>query len=65
MIWSNDCWLSRAASVSSMRKTKVPPVCRACAQLNSAVRTMPTCGRPVGDGQKRTRTSEPVAAVTG
>jgi hypothetical protein len=27
------------------------------------VRTMPTCGRPVGDGQKRTRTSAPEAVV--
>src|SRR5690606_34834046 len=26
-------------------------------QLNSAVRTSPTCGLPVGDGQKRTRTA--------
>ena len=33
--------MSRAESVSSMRNTNVPPVCRAYAQLNSAVRTMP------------------------
>ena len=53
----SDSSLSRAASVSSMRNTRVPPVCRAHAQLNSAVRTRPTCGVPVGDGQKRTRTA--------
>ena len=54
---------SRAASVSSMRKTNVPPTCRAYAQLNSAVRIRPTCGVPVGEGQKRTRTAEPGAAA--
>ena len=43
-------------SVSSMRKTNVPPVWRAYAQLNRAVRTIPTWGLPVGEGQKRTRT---------
>src|ERR1700712_2988513 len=48
-----------------MRNTNVPPVCRACAQLKSAVRTRPTCGVPVGDGQKRTRTSAPVAVEKG
>ncbi len=41
-----------------MRKTNVPPVCRAYAQLNRAVRMRPTCGVPVGDGQNRTRTGE-------
>jgi len=46
-----------------MRNTKVPPVCRAHAQLNRAVRTIPTCGVPVGDGQKRTRMSLPVGRV--
>ena len=40
-----------------MRKTNVPPVCRACAQLNSAVRISPTCTIPVGDGQNRVRTA--------
>src|SRR3954471_7744490 len=39
-----------------MRKTRVPWWCRANAQLNRAVRTRPTCGLPVGEGQKRTRT---------
>ncbi len=32
-----------------MRKTKVPPVCRAYAQLNKHVRTIPTWGVPVGE----------------
>ena len=45
------------ASVSSMRKISLPPVWRAYAQLKRAVRTMPTCGVPVGEGQKRTRVS--------
>ena len=56
---------SRAASVSSMRKTKVPPVWRAQAQLNRQVRTMPTWGVPVGEGQKRTRTGEDPGAARG
>src|SRR4051812_24254780 len=38
-----------------MRKTSVPWWCRANAQLNRAVRTRPTWGLPVGEGQKRTR----------
>ena len=42
-----------------MRNTKVPPWCRANAQLNSAVLASPTCGVPVGDGQKRARTGRP------
>src|SRR5438132_5008780 len=45
----------RAASVSSMRRTKVPPVWRAKSQLNSADRALPTCRNPVGAGEKRTR----------
>src|SRR5689334_25285344 len=47
-----------------MRKTRVPWWCRANAQLNRAVRTRPTCGLPVGEGQKRTRTGEPGALAT-
>src|SRR5690242_13471727 len=39
-----------------MRNTKVPPWWRANAQLNKAVRAIPTCGEPVGEGQNRTRT---------
>src|SRR5918999_1376450 len=52
---SYDSWVLRATSVSSMRRTSFPPVCRAKSQLNRNVRTSPTCGLPVGDGGKRTR----------
>ena len=45
----------RSWSVSSMRRTKAPPVWRAQSQLKSAVRTPPMCRYPVGDGAKRTR----------
>jgi hypothetical protein len=45
-----------------VRNTKVPPTWRAYAQLNSAVRMSPTCGVPVGEGQKRTRVADPAAA---
>src|ERR1700709_1318538 len=47
----------RARSVSSMRSTRVPPKCRAKAQLKRAERTLPTCRLPVGDGGNRTRTA--------
>ncbi len=46
----------RSASVSSMRRTNVPPCRRANSQLKSAVRAPPTCRYPVGDGANRTRT---------
>src|SRR5690349_17180174 len=59
---SYDSWESRLASVSSMRNTNRPPWWRAYAQLNSAVRAIPTCGLPVGDGQKRATTG--LASVT-
>ena len=45
----------RASSVSSMRRTKVPPCWRAKSQLNSAARALPTWKYPVGDGAKRAR----------
>src|SRR5580692_2093600 len=45
----------RSWSVSSIRRTNVPPVFRAQSQLKSAVRTPPMCRYPVGDGAKRTR----------
>ena len=48
-----------------MRNTNVPPMWRAYAQLNRAVRISPTCGVPVGEGQNRTRTSDPVTGVAG
>ena len=47
---------SRVSSVSSMRSTKAPPLWRAYSQEKSAVRTPPTCSRPVGDGANRVRT---------
>src|SRR6266481_4361074 len=39
-----------------MRRMNVPPFCRAKSQLNRAVRTLPICSCPVGEGAKRTRT---------
>src|ERR1700733_15588859 len=48
--------VTRLWSVSSIRSTKVPPVCRANAQSYSAVRMLPTCRSPLGEGAKRTRT---------
>src|SRR5690606_28449698 len=44
----------RAASVSSMRSTNLPPDCWASAQLYSAERAPPTWNMPVGEGAKRT-----------
>ncbi|GAB2832854.1 hypothetical protein GCM10022221_34560 [Actinocorallia aurea] len=44
--------------MSSIRRTKVPPVCWAMAQLNRAERAPPTWNMPVGEGAKRTRTFE-------
>src|SRR5580704_10777140 len=51
--------VTRLWSVSSIRSTKVPPVCRANAQSYSAVRMLPTCRSPLGEGAKRTRTPPP------
>src|SRR5579875_1580779 len=45
-----------ALSVSSIRSTNVPPVRRANAQSYSAVRMLPTCRSPLGDGANLTRT---------
>src|SRR5262245_22028381 len=39
-----------------MRRMFTPPCWRANSQLKSAVRALPTCNCPVGDGAKRTRT---------
>ena len=39
-----------------MRNTKRPPLCRAYSHEKSAVRTPPTCSKPVGDGANRVRT---------
>src|SRR5947209_14590969 len=39
-----------------MRRMNRPPFFRANSKLCSAVRTLPTCSRPVGDGAKRVTT---------
>src|SRR5215831_19626074 len=48
---------TRVRSVSSIRSTNVPPVERANAQSYRAVRTLPTCRSPLGEGANRTLTS--------
>ncbi len=48
--------VERSASVSSRRRRKRPPCFRANSQLNSAVRILPACSRPVGLGAKLTVT---------
>src|SRR4051794_40533723 len=53
----------RARSVSSTRRTKVPPVCFAWSQLNNAVRAPPMWRYPVGDGAKRTRIGEVIGVM--
>ena len=47
---------TRVRSVSSIRSTNVPPVERANAQSYRAVRTLPTCRSPLGEGANRTLT---------
>ena len=42
----------RSSSVSSIRRTNVPPCWRAKSQLNSAARALPTWKYPVGDGRE-------------
>src|SRR6185437_8182049 len=49
-------------SVSSIRRMNVPPVFRAKSQLYSAVRKLPICNWPVGEGANRTRTL-PLSAI--
>src|SRR5688500_3924504 len=51
----SDSRVDRSVSVSSIRRTNVPPDPRASSQLNNAVRALPTCSCPVGLGAKRTR----------
>src|SRR5580698_8081716 len=51
-----EAGVTRDWSVSSIRSTNTPPVCRANAQSNSAVRMFPTCRSPLGDGANLTRT---------
>src|SRR6185312_11616252 len=45
----------RSTSVSSRRRTMIPPLWRAKSQLKMKVRALPTCRKPVGEGAKRTR----------
>src|SRR3954449_6070850 len=56
---SRICWtfsgVERSRSVSSMRSMNTPPSWRAASQLNSAVRALPMCRAPVGQGAKRAR----------
>jgi hypothetical protein len=52
-----DSGVERSRSVSSMRRTNVPPWWRAKRKLKSAVRAPPTCRNPVGLGAKRVRTA--------
>src|SRR5262245_20293095 len=53
---SSDAAVFRPASVSSIRRTIVPPYRRANNQLKMKVRALPMCKKPVGEGAKRTRT---------
>ena len=48
--------ICRVWSVSSRRKMNFPPAFRAMSQVYRAVRRLPTCIYPVGDGAKRVRT---------
>src|SRR5215469_1084349 len=59
MIAETAAGVDRVRSVSSMRSRKMPPWCRAKSQLKSAVRALPMCRKPVGDGAKRTVTVIP------
>src|SRR5438132_4994907 len=58
MIACSLCCVLRDWSVSSMRSTNAPLFFRAQSQLNNAVRAPPMCRYPVGEGAKRTRTSD-------
>src|SRR5580704_15976734 len=53
----------RSSSVSSMRRTNVPPCWRTNSQLKSAARALPTWKYPVGDGAKRARGGVVVGSV--
>src|SRR5579862_7798452 len=48
--------VERSRSVSSIRSRNLPPVRRAYSQLNSAVRAVPMCMAPVGEGAIRVTT---------
>ena len=49
---ASDARVERSKSVSSIRRTNVPPVRRASSQLKSAVRALPTWSWPGGAGRK-------------
>src|SRR5215469_2925352 len=57
--WADSMYsgVTRVWSVSSIRSTNVPPVERANAQSYRAVRTLPTCRSPLGEGANRTLTT--------
>jgi hypothetical protein len=50
--------VERSRSVSSMRRSIVPPCRRANSQLNRAVRAPPMWRKPVGEGAKRVTTAD-------
>src|SRR5262249_46166054 len=56
--WAESMYsgVTRVRSVSSIRSTNCPPVERANAQSYRAVRTLPTCRSPLGEGANRTLT---------
>src|SRR5215467_5133645 len=56
--WADSMYsgVTRVWSVSSIRSTNRPPVERANAQSYRAVRTLPTCRSPLGEGANRTLT---------
>src|SRR5579859_7519493 len=58
-IASTNASVERARSVSSRRSRNLPPTCRAASQQTSAVRILPTCSRPVGEGAKRVMVGNP------
>src|SRR5215472_18292732 len=59
--WADSMYsgVTRVWSVSSIRSTNRPPVERANAQSYRAVRTLPTCRSPLGEGANRTLTPPP------
>ena len=56
VIASTFSGVERARSVSSIRRTNLPPQWRAYSQQKSAVRTLPRCRTPIGLGANRVRT---------
>src|SRR6516164_2691600 len=56
--------LTRGESISSMRKTTLPPADRAASQAIRYVRALPTCCAPVGEGASRPTVGETVHGFT-